>query len=1087
MSDLWKRISALAFVVVLALGGVPVSAQSNLGSIVGTINDESGAVVQGATVTVTNLATRISRTFETDVSGSYEITHLVAGSYAVTVERAGFKRAAAETRLDAGSKVRVNLELALGAIEATVTVGERAPAIETETGSIAQFRTQLEYRTLPILQNNEPYKILASLPNLQSGDSKFRFSIAGSRTGQVEFQQDGISGPNEGSPQLSGSMTMEGTREIRLQAVNNSAEYGAPGIFQMVSRSGGNDIHGGAHYYARDNRLNARDFFDDKTKPKPTANSKSFGGTVSGPVRLPFYDGRNRTFFMIAYDGNRASGSTTVTNSLPTVAMKNGDFSALRTSIVNPFTGQPFPGNQIPASLLSPVSLKIQQIFFPDPNTGAAGALTNNYQVLRDTPGSENITDIRIDHRLSASNSFFVKAGQRRFPSKGVPSVPTVGLRHNDRKFRNIIFSDIHTFSSHVINEFRFGHQAERSEYHGSEQRGLDVVRAIGLRGLESKPDREGMPIINITGLTALTPAGDSDIVDVHNLTQFTDSVTWIHRRHTWKGGIDVRHSSPNQDNAPNGVFGDFRFQGNFTGQPYADFLLGIPTQAVDVPVSPKSGNQVTDWNLFLQDDFRISRRLTLNLGLRYEYQQGLTTNLDRQYNFDPQTGQIVVPSSAIGGVDPFFNKSVPIVTAPMVGFPDGQYRFPDKNNVVPRLGFAFRLSDRTVVRGAYGIYIDTLGTGNIETGGPFSVGTFSYVNSVQNGVPLFQFPNAFPGAQSARGPSTSPPSLRATDPRLRNPHLQQWNLSLEREWLGMGVRVSYIGTKNSDLIYARNINLPQASTTAFSQSRRPYPLYGDINYRENGAGSIYHALQVDAQRRFSHGLSYTLAYTFANNISEIADAGGDGGGSLEDPYNFARERAREAYSIRHRMIGSLIWELPVGHGRRLLSSSSGVLQQILGGWQLSALGFLQTGEWFTPTFAGSDPSNTGRSGGRPDRIGDGNLPGGQRTIEHWFDPTAFAIPPNGRYGTAGRNIIEGPGTQVLHLGLGKFFRLAGYKDEGVKLHVEVAAQNALNHANFANPRNGINSADPGKITSTVARLEQGNARVVEIRARLLF
>jgi hypothetical protein len=1085
----WYLYLAASLVMALLGSALSLTAQSNLGSIVGTVRDASGAVVPNVAVTATNTATNQSRTFTCDSAGNYEVTHLVAGVYAVTAEAAGFKRFVVErVQLDVAAIVRVDVRLEVGDVSERITVTEQVPAIETETSSIANLRTIEEYRKIPITLSNEPFKLFMTVPTFHSvSTSKWTYTVAGSRSGQTEFQQDGITGPNSGTPVGSVSMTMEAIQEVRVQGVNNAAEFGALGIYQMITKSGGNELHGSAYFNHRNSALNARNFF---APTKDSGRSHYFGGSFSGPIVLPkLYDGHNRTFFVLAYDGRYQPSSQTVVRTVPSPALRSGDFSG-QGKLVDPLNGQPFSDNQIPASRLNPVSQKFQEMFYPLPNFGPPDVLANNFRLLLPFEEKESIVDGRVDHRLHDRNNLYVRYGYRDRPlTQSYDSLlPATGPYNQLRTFRTIVLSDTHVFSPRLINEFRFGYMTENSVYRGTTLQGADVIRDVGLLGLDNVPDTTGMPSVSITGFATLAARSDNYRAYHTPVQQYTNNLTYIRGRHTFKGGIDVRRYRHDDDRVASGTFGRFQFQGGLSGQPYADFLLGLPQVAYDIPRNPFSDRRQRDWFLFLQDDFKVTSRLTLNFGVRYEYQEPFHLVGNRFYNFDPASGQVVISSDARDKIDPLFNRSIPIVDALEVGFPDGGYRFTDNNNFVPRLGFAYRLTsdNKTVVRGGYGIYVDNLQHGLMDSlaGGPFTPGSAKYVNAIKGGQPIWQFPNAFP--PSLPGPSTSPPSLAAANPHMRNPDVQQWNLTVERELLGMGVRASYMGTKGTGLLYTRAINRPPASTIPFSQNRRPYPLYGDITLRENGANSIYHAGQLEVKRRFARGLSYNLAYTWENNIADVAD-GGEGGSTIEDPFDRRRERARESYSLTHRFVGSFIWHVPVGRGRKYLSALPAVGNHILGGWELIGLAYLQSGEWFTPNFSGLDPTNTTTFGGRPDRLSDGNLPSGERMLDRWYDITAFATPSAGLYGNSARNILKGPPLRVFHMGIGKEFRLLNYMGEGVKLHFEAAVQNLFNHPNFANPSATLGTASNGVISGLANRLEEPGPRLMEMRLRITF
>lgn len=1090
--------ACLAVLLACAIGSVSVRAQSNLGSVVGIVTDASEAAMPGISVSVTSVDTGQIRKFNTDSTGNYEVSRLQPGHYRVEADAAGFRHFAHQNvSLFAGETIRVDvrLEVASLAQQTTVTaVTEGTPEIDVESPGLNDLRDTRQYRTLPQNQSREPYTILASMPSLytaqtQNSSSAYKYSIAGGRTGQYEFQMDGVAAPNNNTPDGSVSQSMEGTLEVKLQAVSNSAEYGEPGIFQLISRSGSNQVHGTGYYLFDNSALDARDFFDLQ---KPHLIDHNFGGSLAGPVVIPhLYNGHNRTFFMAAYDGHHSPSQGVRTDSVPSLAYRAGDFSSLKTSIKDPLSQAPFPGNLVPANRFSPVSLAFQNLYYPLPNTGAASGVVNNLTTLYPHSQKENMGDVRLDQYLGSRNNFYVRYGMRQFPGDDLKTLPTIGQTRDLRTFSTIVVSDTHTFSPRLVNEFRFGRIWEYSAYIYGSTRGLDVLNRTGLQGLTSLPDDWGFPNITLTGFSALSENNTNRSFYHNRNRQFTDSMTYIRGRHTIKFGIDVRHQYPDTNNIPNGLYGNFSFAGSFTGTPYADFLLGIPTTSGHVPVTPPVTKYETDWFFFVQDDFRVSPRLTISAGLRYEYQQPLTETNQLIYNFDPHTGQLVIPSNKTSNVNALFNPTIPIVTASSVGYPETGFRNSDTNNFAPRLGFAYRLDNKNdfVVRGAYGIFVVNVPNGVLGTyeGGPFSPVSVSFSNQLVNGAPQFQFPNPFPSF----GPSasSSPPSVAGVNPNLKNPYVQQWNLTLEKEIAHVGLRMSYMGTRGVELLYVRNINLPMPSTTAFAQSRRPYPLYGGISFQDNGGNNIYNGLQVEGVRRLSKNLTFNAAWTWSNNISDSEDTGsGVSGSTLEDPYSRTRDRGREGYAVTHRVVGNFIYSLPFGQQQRFLTHVPRAIDAFLGGWQLSALGTLQTGLWFTPMFSGADTTGTGASTGRPDRLANGSLPSSQQSIFDWFDKTAFAIPSLGHYGNSGRGILEGPPLRVLHLGLSKDFLIA----ERVHVNFQAIAQNALNHPNFSLPNVTFNNAAGGSISSTVQNTSAGaenntQARAVQLRLRISF
>jgi hypothetical protein len=546
--------------------------------------------------------------------------------------------------------------------------------------------------------------------------------------------------------------------------------------------------------------------------------------------------------------------------------------------------------------------------------------------------------------------------------------------------------------------------------------------------------------------------------------------------------GVEYRPQQYNNFVYP--MFGSYTFTNRFTGYSYSDFLLGLPQTTSRNYPRPSQASRFWALSWFIQDDFKVAPRLTLSYGLRYEYDKPPVDAFDTIANFDPATGSIVVPNEKIlrEYVNPLFPRAIPIVTASQAGYPERPLRRSDKNNFQPRFGFAWRPfgGTGTVVRGGYGVYMDDL-TADLFAqmyGGPFRL-TESFTNNIVNGVPDLTFTQPFPGVGA-----TGALDMTGLSIDLRNAFVQQWNLTVERALAAnLGLRLSYIGTKATQLIYGRNINQPWPSTVAFNQNRRPYPLYRNITSRENGGTQDYHALSTELQRRFSGGLQFEAAWTWAKNITDTDEVGTtEGGPTIENAYDRLRERADAQYSPRHRFVSNVIWELPFGNGRTWLNRS-GAADWIFGGWQLSSTYTAQTGEFMSPQFTGTDPSNTQTLGGLPDRIGNGNLPTDQRSIDRWFDASAFVAPPNGRFGNSGRNILESPGRHALNLGLFKSFR----PTEGVTLRVQATFTNVLNHPNFGYPNLNISAPASVGLVRSIQTRDSAGPRAGLLAAFLTF
>lgn len=1063
----------------LLLLPLPLVAQSNLGRLVGTVRDGSGAVVPGAPVVVINEGTSLRRNFVSTASGDYEVSNLAAGVYTVTAEVSGFKKYVRNgVILDAGQTVRTDVTLEIGDVGQEIRVEDASPTVvESETASISSSIGYEAHVLSPLSDGNSPWGALTTLPNFRSGTSDFVYSIAGSRGAQNDFQVDGIGAPGGGAPQGSSAMTMEATKELKVQAVNSSAEYSQPGIYQQVSRGGTDQLHGSVRYYHDTTALNARNFFSASKAP---SHSHKFGLWVAGPLVLPrLYNGRHRTFFMLGYDGALSPGSSNSNATVPTAAMQQGDFSAFGKTIKDPFSGQAFPNFRLPASRFSPASAKLQSMFYPAPNYGNPLVFSAlNYRTLYDASGKSNNIDLRLDQKIADSNLFYARFGWIQYPARAW-NAPEIGPNSQLRNLRNGVVSDTHIFTPQVINEWRMGFQRSNNRYRGP-YKGLDVVKQIGLQGLKPGiPDGFGLPIMRITGLTTIFQTRQQ--VTLEQNYQMSDAITWIRGRHSFKGGTDIRRQYPGGGGIPDGTYGDFTFSGTYSGNAYSDFLLGLPQTSVrNYPAIPNRRRQ-WETGFFFQDDFKASPRVTLQLGLRYEYQTPTLNNDDLLYNFDPAAGRLVVPSElALKKVDPLFNPNIPIVVADGKSFPRGAVTTPDRNNFGPRIGVAFRPfgNGSFVIRSAYGIYYDKLGSGLAPGGGPFTVGSDRFTNRFVDGAPLFQFPLPFPDL--AMGASTSPPKVNGIDVHLRNPYIQQWNFTIEREVRRTGLRASYIGTKGTQVLYGRNINRLPPSTVAYTQNRNVYPLYRDINVQSNGANSSYHALQLEGKRRLSD-LTFDGSYTWSNDISDSGDSGNDYGDSIPNPYDRKSERGREAYTMQHRIVANAMWRIPVGRGRRFLGGAPAVVNHVVGGWNTLWTAFIESGYWFNPVFSGVDPSNTNTLGGRPDRIRNGRLD--HPVLQRWFDPGAFVTPPPnaGRFGNSGNNVLEGPGARTLHLGISKEFTIT----EGLRLMMEGAGRNIFNHPSFGLPITDLSNPFVGQITSTRGGLQKMNSRSVQLRLRL--
>jgi len=1087
--------------LVLLLGGVSTTAnaQSTHGAIVGTLTDATNAVLPGVSVTVVNKDTNISRTVLSSDSGYYEATALLAGTYRVQAEFPGFKTLTRDgVILESRAIVRIDLRMEIGEQTTSIEVAASSPIIQSETANLADLKTAVQLEELPTLSTVNNWNVVVSLPGVQQVQGRGIFSFNGGRGSQGEIMFDGINTPRLGYPLAGIPNSTEATDEMQIYSSNNNAEFGSSGVVNLVSKSGGNRLRGNLYYYHADDKLNSKNPFQTT---KARYKQHDFGGSVGGPVVLPkLYNGHDRTFFMVAYYGNQIPQNIYYTKDVPTLAMRAGDFSKSSVTIYDPVTRQPFSGNIIPTARLNPIALKIQERFYDLPTATDPDALVGNLRGSLPAPTHENRIDVRVDHKISDKNFLYVRYNWRGQTQAPLSSLPSVGLTDGYRGGKGLVVSDTHLFTPSLINEFRFGYQKSPNRQ-VAEFMGNEVLADLGIQGIESS-DYNGMPDFRITGFTGITAQKHLD--DMNQIHQATDTLSWVRGSHSFKTGVDLQFNQAFGPSVPNEMFGYFSFENFFTGYSYADFLLGLPRYSRRAGYRGDKDRHSNDMALYFQDSWRLAQKLTLEWGLRYERQFGAVDDEDLMYNFDPATGNLVVPDKTLtsGKINPLLPSNITVVSASQAGFPQ-TLRNPQKGNIVPRLGLAFRPSEKTVIRGGYGIFIDGFGTIVIP---PQTTPLFGYVEEFKNTnrwSPTYVFPNPFVGTGASVGTlDVGTTSAPAFDPNIKNPRFHQWNLTVERQVGDIGVRLSYIGSASRNLLYRQYLNVPEPSTTKYDASRKPYQQFANIYYASNDgmgvgkAGSDYHAMQFDIEKRFGGGLYFQGAWTWAKLMADVEDCRTEFGPHIENPFDVSRERAVESHSPRHRVNGAAIWDLPFGRGRWLGGNMPGVVDKIFGQWSLSGLFFIETGQFFTPYFTSKDISGTGitkpqhdegaLAGLRPDRIANGNLPANQRTQNRWFDPSAFVIPDAniGRFGNSGRNILEGPGFNVQHAALSKRFVLK----EGTTLKFQISANNVFNHTNLGLPNADLGSPSKvGKITGTRGTLENGGPRSMLLEMRLMF
>jgi carboxypeptidase family protein len=1155
-----QKLGCILLATLLSCG--VAAAQSTLGTILGTVTDPSGAVVPTVSIKVTNTDEGTSRTFETDANGNYEAVNSKPGHYSIEASNPGFQTSRVDNlELVARQTLRVDVTLQVGQVTQQVEVtGEAAGIITTETQTIASTYNSLEITNLPTNyrasgNGNSPYYLLSILPGMQS-DNNGNLSIQGGLQSQSQFTVDGISTTNTtgNSPIRNAFPSADSLAEIKVQGVGSPAEFGDPGDVTTISKSGTNLLHGGVFWYHQNAALDAITF-GARSKPSKIAND--FGGSAGGPVVIPhLYNGRNRTFFFGTFEGFRLPRKGVVQNQVPTQAMRNGDesylcaagFNAsgvcndLTQQLVNPYNGLPFANNQIPNTMINSVSQKVLSLY-PLPNNGTAFT-NNNFNVNQPANYSSNGFDVRGDQYFGHKLSVF-----GRYTYKNINALsPTQLLLPSSSNFehvRMLVTSASYTIRPTLLNEFRFGYTSGRNG-NSNPFSGRAFTNSLGLQNIGPDFFFNGVTEVDFNSLTSL----NVDRLDGYSLPrtiEFGNNLTWIKGRHTFKYGFDARII---RAVTPLGFFGadnygTFSFNGAFTGNDFADFLLGLPALSDLDKVSQDNDGRSHHWAAFAQDSFRMSPRLTLEYGVRWEYHPGYTDAGGNIGNFDnniPRSGRVLYPNGFANILAPSFLQSfdacptpavpltandptsmngapcTPVLSASQGGVPQGLRT--TSQRFLPRFGFAYKPfnNEKTVVRGGVGSYeAASLGSIFYALTGTLQSYTDTFNNVFSGGTPLFVWPQTSTSGLGFGAPQYGTAYFgTANAVHWKEPYSFQWNMSVERE-IGFhtGLRISYIGMKTTQLVWAPNYNqsLPNSTTPYPLQplSTRPFPNWGIVNTRAIGATANYNALQIEAHRRFTEGLIFDTTYTWAKNLADNQGPQANDGFCDEnschrsaDFYDRRSEYGNTFGPRRHHWITTLIYQLPFGEGKRFARTSNPILNGIIGGWQTSNIFLIQSGPWLTPLSRANDPSGTGSLyQGRPqhpDRVGPA-YPGTQNSGE-WFLSTGFICPggdcaagtshpPIGRFGTSGVGILEGPGTINWDFAMSKSFNLT----ERAKLKVEVSFVNLLNHVDLGIP--DMNYTHPnipsqglcgfGCITSAQGLYQFAGARSGQIGARIDF
>jgi hypothetical protein len=1071
-------------------------AQTATGQITGTVRDASGAVMSGVRVIVTNEQTGLTREAKTGTNGDYVIPLLPAGIYVVTGEQAGFKTAIhTQVALTVDQIQRVDLLLATGNLTEIVEVQANALTLDTASSTVGHTITEKQVTDLPLNGRNFLQLLFLGAGAVETTGEQGgmrqgvgnAISIMGARPTSNNFMIDGTANIDTSIGTPAAVLSVDAIQEFKEQTTTYSAEYGfSSNQINLVSKSGTNALHGAGFGFLRNDAFDARNFFDDKTAPAPELDQKQFGFVVGGPVMLPGYNGRNRTFFLVNYEGTRIDRGATNFYTVPTPEQLSGRFN---TPIIDPVTGVPFPNNTIPQSRFSRLAqLAIRNSWFPTPNTSAA---QGNYQAVRTFPQVQDQFTIRADQDLARFGRAFFRYTSTSYENTTASNMIEAGDRVFVQDTKNWQVSHSWPLSSNLVNQFRIGRVDAQADQHGiaCAQADVDFLRTSG--AFTSIPDdQRECPSIAMNGFSGTGGAVNAYTASNQPMWDISNTTTWVTGTHTLNFGVNYRRWWLQRDLAT-GFLGNYAFNVGFTGNLVADMLLGYYSgvgvfQPAAFSVPGAAGNP-REFNFkyfapYFQDDWRVNSRLTLNLGLRWDYRNVPyeTNNRMAWRNPNYAPGGLLVADESLGGiVDGAYYQEAGRRS------PENPDRF---KAFAPRLGFSWRpLGEETVIRGGYGIFFDSAEGREIDGAAdvyPY-VSRGNYIQSIGQPAPLQTTDSLFP---SFAAPGVATPAANtflavSQSPEPKNPYMQQWSIGAQRELSSRTVmEVNYIGTHGSNLLMRRNIaqaRLFDPSGPLSVSARKPYPNFVVYIDSDWSGRSNYNAFNTKLEHR-AVGAILTFAYTWAKSTDSKSAAAGIGASGFNgwqgflDNANPERDYGLSDFDVDHRLVGSFVYNLPFGSGEKFASDATGLKNAVIGGWQMNGIYTWQRGFPITITAADLGGLNDTFGTNRADLVGDPDS--GERTVNRWFNTAAFAQPAPGALGNLGRNTERGPGVNNLDLALFKNFSLA----RGVRLQFRLESFNVLNHTQFANVSTNLSAPNFGVVTSArPARINQLGLKVL--------
>jgi hypothetical protein len=1076
--------AVLGLVVVAWLLPAGLAAQAVTGTILGLITDSTGAVMPGATVTLTNTGTGLVRVVNTDSNGEYTVPSLPTGTYSVKAELSGFKTMTRpDIPLGVDQRMRIDVKLEIGAVEESVTVTGTSPLVQTSSSELGTTVAEEQIKTLPLNGRNF-VNLTRTVPGVVRGipganidgagslawRASASFSANGQRPRDNNYMLDGVDNNETWLQTVVLFPSVDALDEFKLQTSTYSAEFGHSlgGVVNLQIKSGTNVMHGSGFEFLRNDAFDANNFFNNRAgRPKPPFSQHQFGGTIGGPIV------KDHTFYFFDYQGYRVSQGATYLSTVPSAKMRAGDFSELNRIIYDPVTHLPFAGNVIPLNRFDPVARNILNQLIPESNTGGTvgsnGQTINNYLINPTLERQDNQIDLKVDHAVLSNNRLsgrYSYEKTHRFLPATLPHGDagfTFGAGDGNIKAQGLALNDTHSFSSNWLNEFRFGWSSIKF-FMTSLDYGQNLANAVGLPGINLNQVTSAFSQImfNNGGMRNLGANANQPLITNQNDFQIFDNVTRVAGRHTVRAGGSWTHRSREILNADT-IVGRFDFNQNLTsncagitsgctlvnntGFDVASFLLGTASNASRTLFDAGTYTEVRpEVAAYFQDDFRVTDRLTVNAGLRYDLFVPWVEVNNLQSNFDVSTGRFVVAAdnAVINGVDV------------------GRYlQTYGKTDFGPRFGFAYDTTGngRTIVRGGYGLFWNFTpgGTSSSKAQNQPFLQSQAFTTTFGTNILLAQGLPAPPGVHPELAPTGSTRSAFLTD--FRDAHAHNFNVNVQRQFgSNYMVEAAYSGSRTVNAALKTDLNQAPPRVGVTDQNvNRPYatisPALRTVGALQSSGYVEYNGLLIKFQRRSANHISFLNSYTFGRAIDLNSD--NDGTVTLTNIFDPEYNRGPAEYDVTHTFSSNWIYELPWA------------AQRAYGGWQISGILYLRSG---LPIGANGGITqsqsmlSTGITNNRPNTICDPVL--ANPTIDQWFNTSCFQQTPDatGTFGNTGRNSVRGPGQFNIDVSVIKNTK---FGPVGSELRLEVF--NVLNHPQFANPNGQLGNAAFGTISAMLA------------------